>query len=43
VQLPLTLVPGRYLIFCEVPASGDGKPHYRHGMFRDLVVSEAKH
>ena len=38
VWLPLTLTPGRYFMFCEVPTRGDGIPHCRHGMYQSFVV-----
>ena len=34
----LTLAPGRYVVFCVVPAP-DGTPHVMKGMFHTLVVA----
>ena len=42
VWLPMTLTPGRYFMFCEVPAASDGKPHYRHGMYQQFEVAGTK-
>lgn len=42
VWLPMTLTPGRYFMFCEVETKRSGIPHYRHGMYREFVVPEAK-
>jgi hypothetical protein len=36
--LPVHLPPGRYGVFCFVPDTQDGKPHYAHGMIRELVL-----
>jgi hypothetical protein len=38
VWLPLTLEPGRYFAFCEMPAKIGGQPHYRMGMVREFEV-----
>lgn len=38
VWLPLTLQPGRYFAFCEMPAKVGGQPHYRMGMVREFEV-----
>ena len=35
IDLPL----GRYFLLCQVPASGDGRPHYEHGMVLEFTVS----
>ena len=37
VWLPLTLTPGRYFAFCQMPAKG-GKEHYQIGMLREFTV-----
>jgi len=37
----LTLTPGRYFYFCQVPTQGGGKPHYRHGMYKEFEVPVA--
>jgi hypothetical protein len=36
--MQLTLVPGRYFAFCEMPAKVGGKPHYKMGMVREFEV-----
>lgn len=36
--LGLALPPGRYFILCQVPASGDGRPHFEHGMVLEFTV-----
>jgi hypothetical protein len=38
VWLPLTLTPGRYFMFCEVPSKAKGVDHYRLGMYQTFVV-----
>jgi hypothetical protein len=38
IWLPLTLTPGRYFAFCEMPAKVGGRPHYKMGMLREFVV-----
>jgi len=38
VWLPLTLTPGRYFAFCQMPAKVGGKPHYQMGMVREFDV-----
>jgi hypothetical protein len=38
VWLPLTLSPGHYVAFCEMPAKIGGKPHYQMGMVREWEV-----
>jgi hypothetical protein len=35
----VTLTPGTYLINCYVPDAKDGKPHFMHGMVREITVS----
>lgn len=37
--LLIDLPPGRYFLLCQVPASGDGHPHYEHGMVLEFTVS----
>jgi hypothetical protein len=32
------LTPGRYALICFLPDGGDGKPHFMHGMTRELAV-----
>lgn len=31
--------PGRYALICFVPDAGDGKPHFLHGMTKEITVS----
>jgi hypothetical protein len=38
VWMPLTLTPGRYFMFCEVPSKKMGKDHYQLGMFEEFTV-----
>lgn len=38
VWLPLTLVPGKYFAFCEMPAKHGGRPHYQMGMVQAFEV-----
>jgi uncharacterized cupredoxin-like copper-binding protein len=38
VWIPLTLTPGRYFAFCQMPAKIGGKPHYQMGMLREFEV-----
>lgn len=38
VWLPLTLTPGRYFAFCQMPAKVGGKAHYQMGMVREFEV-----
>ena len=35
----ITLTPGHYLLTCNVPDAGDGKPHSMHGMVQEVVVN----
>jgi hypothetical protein len=37
--LAIDLTPGRYFLLCQVPASGDRRPHYEHGMVLEFTVS----
>ena len=37
--LTVTLAPGNYLLNCYVPDAKDGKPHFLHGMVREVTVS----
>jgi len=37
--LTITLQPGNYLLNCYVPDVKDGKPHFMHGMVREITVS----
>jgi uncharacterized cupredoxin-like copper-binding protein len=37
--LTITLSPGEYLLNCYVPDARDGKPHFAHGMVRQVTVS----
>lgn len=41
VQLPLRLKPGHYVLICLVDDVHDHKPHYAHGMVRELTVGAA--
>jgi hypothetical protein len=38
VWLPLTLTPGRYFAFCQMPAKIGGRAHYQLGMVREFEV-----
>ncbi|HUK63828.1 MAG TPA: hypothetical protein VLV15_10850 [Dongiaceae bacterium] len=38
VWLPLTLTPGRYFAFCQMPAKNGGRAHYQLGMVREFEV-----
>jgi hypothetical protein len=38
IWLPLTLTPGRYFAFCQMPAKVGGKSHYQMGMVREFEV-----
>jgi len=40
-QLVLQLEPGKYVLICLVDDVRDHKPHYAHGMVRELVVGTA--
>lgn len=40
VELVLDLVPGRYVLICLVDDIHDHKPHYAHGMVREVLVGE---
>jgi hypothetical protein len=31
--------PGTYVLICFIPDSGDGKPHFMHGMIQTITVS----
>lgn len=33
------LAPGEYALICFLPDAGDGKPHFMHGMMRQITVS----
>ena len=37
-EIQLTLERGRYALICFLPDSGDGKPHFVHGMIQDYEV-----
>lgn len=37
-HVTLDLTPGTYALICFVPDTGDGRPHFMHGMATDLVV-----
>jgi uncharacterized cupredoxin-like copper-binding protein len=37
--LTVTLAPGNYLLNCYVADAKDGKPHFAHGMVREITVS----
>jgi hypothetical protein len=39
-ELVLDLVPGRYVLICLVDDIHDHKPHYAHGMVREVLVAE---
>lgn len=32
------LTPGTYELLCFVPADTDGKPHFMHGMQKEIIV-----
>ena len=34
-----TFTPGTYVLICFLPDSGDGKPHFMHGMIQTITVS----
>ncbi len=34
-----TFTPGTYVLICFVPDKGDGKPHFMHGMIKEITVS----
>lgn len=34
-----TFTPGKYVLVCFVPDKGDGKPHFMHGMVKEVTVS----
>lgn len=34
-----TFTPGTYVLMCFVPDQGDGKPHFMHGMVKEITVS----
>ena len=36
--LELDLTAGDYVMLCFVPDSGDGRPHYQHGMIKGITV-----
>jgi len=38
VWIRVTLAPGHYVAFCQVPARSDQRAHYKHGMIREFVV-----
>jgi hypothetical protein len=38
VWFDLELAPGNYAFLCFIPDAKDGKPHFMHGMVRDVVV-----
>jgi hypothetical protein len=40
VELVLDLVPGRYMLICLVDDIHDHKPHYAHGMVREVLIGE---
>lgn len=37
--LTVTLTPGTYLLNCYVPDAKDGKPHFVHGMVKQVTIS----
>lgn len=37
-ELPVRWTPGRYLLICLVDDVRDHKPHYQHGMVRELTI-----
>ena len=37
--LTITLTPGSYLLNCYVPDVNDGKPHFMHGMVREIAIN----
>jgi hypothetical protein len=37
--LTITLTPGNYLLNCYVPDVKDGKPHFMHGMVKQITIS----
>lgn len=36
--IPVDLTPGNYALICFAPDHKDGKPHFVHGMVREIVV-----
>ena len=40
VELVLDLIPGRYALICLVDDIHDHKPHYAHGMVREVLIGE---
>lgn len=38
VELTVDFAPGRYVLLCLVPDAKDHRPHYKHGMVREVVV-----
>jgi len=32
------LKPGRYALICFLPDASDGKPHFEHGMVREIEL-----
>jgi len=41
VQLLVSLAPGQYVLICLVDDTHDHKPHYAHGMVRQIAVEAA--
>lgn len=37
--MPVTLEPGEYALVCFLPDKNDGKPHFMHGMMKQITVS----
>jgi hypothetical protein len=42
-RLLFSLTPGRYLLICLVDDVHDHKPHYAHGMIREISVTAPEH
>lgn len=38
IWLPLTLAPGHYFAFCQMPAQHGGQEHYQLGMLREFEI-----
>ena len=38
-KIPVNLTPGEYALICFFPDHNDGKPHFEHGMMKQITVS----
>lgn len=38
-KVPVNLAPGEYALICFFPDHKDGKPHFQHGMMKQITVS----